>query len=134
MIPPDTDEITFTSTLLKDNTAVWWYRLQVSDEIPTTWAEFEAAIREEFISEGHNRRTHDRLRQCPQNISVSVYISSWRNVALLVDVITEGEKWDRFVEGLKPEIVYDVKKDNCMNFTDAAKLALRVAAASRECF
>lgn len=37
------------------------------------------------------------------------------------------------MDGLKPEIAYDVREDNFMNFTDTAKLALLVEEASRGC-
>lgn len=126
MILPDTDKIIFASTLLKDNATVWWYTLKVADQIPTTWAEFEAVVRGQIVLEDHNRRASGQLRQCRQKGSVSAYIPSFRNVALLVDDIIKGENWDRFVDGQKPRIAYDRGNENCMSFTDVLKLALRV--------
>lgn len=48
---------------------------------------------------------------------------------LLVPDLSAGDKWDKFVEGLKPAIAFEVRKHNCMTFDEAARVALRVEAA-----
>lgn len=125
----DVEMITFASSLLKDGAAVWWYTLQVANLLPGTWAEFEAAIRTEFIPEDHVRAAREQLKNCRQTESVTKYVSAFRNATLLVPDLSAGDKWDKFVEGLKPNIAFEVRKDNCMTFEDAARVAVRIEAA-----
>lgn len=40
--------------------------------------------------------------------------------------LSAGDKWNKFVEGIKPIIAFEVRKDNCMKLQDAARVALRV--------
>lgn len=123
------DMVTSAASLSKDGAAVWLYTLQVSDRLPGTWTEFEVATRDEFIPEGHERGAREQLRNYPQSTTVSKYIHQFRHAVLLVPNLSAGDKWDNFVEGLKPAITFEVCKDNCMTFDEAARVALRVEAA-----
>lgn len=44
---------------------------------------------------------------------------------------SDGEQWDRILEVLNPHIAFDVGKDKCMTFLEAAKLAIRIDAAAQ---
>lgn len=108
--------------------------VQPPDEAPRTWHEFETALRHEFIPEDHDCRARDNLRKCKQTRCIYPYITKFRNAALLAEGISEEENWDRFVEGLKSHVSYEVCKDKCMTFQDAAKLALRIEPAAEFIF
>lgn len=58
-------------------------------------------------------------------------MAAFRNAALLVSGMS-GEKQDRFVEGLKTEIAFEVCKDYCMTFSGSRQMALRVESARSE--
>jgi hypothetical protein len=63
-------------------------------------------VRTEFVPQDSLRRARDRLRKLYQKRSVASYISEFRNIALTIPGITEEEQFDRFCEGLKPEIKF----------------------------
>lgn len=43
--------------------------------------------------------------------------------------LSASDKWDKFLEGLKAIIAFEVRKDSCMTFGEAARVALRIEAA-----
>lgn len=89
---PKPSKVTFASTSLTRDAAACWYTLQASNIAPESWSAFKAALLHEFIPEDNECRVRDNLRQCGQTATVSVSIMSFRNTALLVTAITEGEK------------------------------------------
>lgn len=125
----DQNKITYVSTLLTKTAAIWWYTLLRSQKSPTTWDEFTKAIRKEFVPEDHERRARAKLRACKQNGTVAKYLSGFRNIVLTIPDISGGEKWDKFVSGLKPKLQFEVRKSNCFDFDEATKIAMRVEAA-----
>jgi hypothetical protein len=86
-------------------------------------------VRSEFIPQDHMRRSRDRLRKLRQRTSVASYISEFRNIALTISGITDDEQFDRFCEGLKPEIKLEVLKSNAASFEEAVRIALNVDSA-----
>lgn len=129
----DHTKITFASTMLSGSAAIWWYTTAQTQGVPTTWTMFEEAVRKEFIPTDHERRARDKLRSCRQSKCVSEYITRFRNVTLLVPGISEGEKWDRFVSGLKPQLAFEIRKENCMEFEESCRIALRIESALLGC-
>lgn len=125
----EANKILFASTFLTETAAVWWFTQIQSNIAPTTWVDFKNALTREFIPEDHIRRARDKLRRCKQGGSVSKYITEFRNAILAVQDVGEGEKFDRFVEGLKPTVRMEVMKSTVGNFEDATKIALRVDSA-----
>lgn len=97
-----------------------------TNQIPTSWDAFKAAVVSEFVSEDHVRRARDRLRRLKQVSSVSKYLSEFRNIVMTIPDILDGEKWDKFCTGLKYDVRLEVLKTAVTTFDDAAKIALRV--------
>lgn len=95
----------------------------------TAWNDFEKGITTEFIPEDHTRRARDRLRKCRQSSSLSKYLNEFRNITISVGDILEGEKFDRFVYGLKPNVRIEVMKSTVNSFHEATKSFLRVDSA-----
>lgn len=100
-----------------------------SNATPDTWDGFKNAIIKEFIPEDHSRRAREWIKRCKQTGSVYKYISAFRNVTLAVHNVREGEKFDRFVDGLKPNIRIEVMKSNVRTIEDASKIAMRIDSA-----
>lgn len=125
----DATRISYASTFLSRIDAVWWYTIVNTNQVPTTWDSFKAAVVDEFVPEDHVSRARDMLRKLKQVTSVSKYLSDFRNIALTIPEITDGEKWDKFCSGLKYEVRLVVLKSAVTTFEDAAKIALRVDSA-----
>ena len=115
--------------LLKGTAASWWYVLVQSQQIPATWQEFEAAVRAEFVPQYSIRRARDKLRKLSQRMSVSSYLTEFRNTALAIPGISGDEKLDRFCSRLKPQVKLEVLKSNPATADDAAQIALSVDSA-----
>jgi hypothetical protein len=114
--------ITYASSLFSKTAATWWYMLVQAGQVPTSWEAFMRKVRSDFIPQDHIRRSRDRLRKLRQRTSLISYISEFRNIALTISGITEDEQFDRFCEGLKPEIKLEVLKSNAASFEAAARI------------
>lgn len=125
----DHNKIAFASSYLKGNAAVWWFHIVNSQESPATWGAFKARLISEFIPADHCRRARDKLRTLKQTSSVEHYLSEYRNTILMIGDMHEGEKVDRFVDGLKYNVRVEVLKTNCSSFEECARLALNVDSA-----
>ena len=125
----DSTEVSFASTFLKHTGASWGYVKAQCNQVPDTWAEFENALRTEFIPHDSIRRARDKLRKLTERPSVSAYLAGVRNKVLTVPGITEDEKRDRFCTGLKPQVKLEVLKSNPTSFDEAAQVALSVDSA-----
>lgn len=122
-------KISFASTFFAGTAAAWWYTLVNSSTIPTTWEAFEKAIIDEFIPFDSVQRSRDKLRRLVQRTSVTNYLTEFRNIVLTIPGISEGEKVDRFSQGLKPNIRLEVMKAGSQTMTEASRIALNVDSA-----
>lgn len=125
----DPTKISFASTFLSGTAAAWWYTLVASNSIPVTWDAFETAIIQEFVPFDSVQRSRDKLRRLVQRTSVSSYLTEFRNIVLTIPDMSEGEKVDRFCQGLKPQVRLEVMKAGAQNINDASRIALNVDSA-----
>lgn len=125
----DESRIRFASSYLKGTASVWWFNLFSAGIIPATWNEFKAAVIREFVPSDHSKRARDRLRKLRQTKSVSRYLSDFRNIILAISGMTDEEKMDRFIEGLKHSIRIEVLKAQVDTFEDCARVALNIDSA-----
>lgn len=122
-------KVQYASTLLKKNAANWYY-MQVQIGItPATWEAFKTGLRAEFVPQDNVRRQRDKLTKLVQSNSVAFYLETFRNIVISIPDISEAEKLDKFLNGLKPMIRLEVLKAGCNNMTDAARVALNVDSA-----
>lgn len=122
-------KVNFASTFLEGTAAAWWYTLVGSNSVPTTWDDFEKAVINEFVPLDSNRRSRDKLRKLVQKTSVSQYLTEFRNIVLMITDMSEGEKVDRFTQGLKRSIRLEVMKAGATTMADASRIALNVDSA-----
>ena len=125
----DQTKIAFASSFLTGRAAAWSHTLVASNTAPATWDGFEVAIEQEFIPFDSVQQSRDKLRQLLQRTSVSSYLSDFRNIVLTIPNMNEGEKVDRFCQGLKPQIKLDVMKSGAQSINDASRIALNVDSA-----
>ena len=125
----DHDKIMLATTFLKGTASVWWNTIMQAGKTTANWIDFGRMLKEEFIPEDHVRRSRDRLRRLKQVSSVSKYLSDFRNVIVTIPDITEKEKLDKFMEGLKFNVKVEVLKSSANSFEEAAQVTLRVDSA-----
>jgi hypothetical protein len=119
--------ILYATTLLRGAALTWWQSLTLSGQTPTTWIGFVEALKHEFYPPDAHRQARDRLSSLRQVRSVSAYNVEFQNVCLLLHTyITEDEKLDRFIRGLKPVIRLEVLKASPTDFQSAVRLAIAV--------
>ena len=129
-VPLDEDtKISYASTFFAGNAAAWWYTIMVSNSRPTTWAGFEALVVKEFVPADSVQRSRDKLRRLYQKTSVAAYLSEFRNIILTIPEVNDGEKLDRFCQGLKSQIKIEVLKAGAKNLEEASRIALNVDSA-----
>lgn len=106
----DENRILFTSSYMIGTVATWWYTMIRSGQTPTTWDAFRTIVLNEFVPADHVRRSRDRLRRLKQTTSFSKYLADFRNCSLMVSDMLDGERFDRFVQGLKHEVRLELLK------------------------
>lgn len=72
------------------------------------------------------RRASDRLRRLNHCSSDSNYLSAFRNITLTIRDMKDGEKFDRFRDGLKGDVRLEVMKSLAITFDDAARMDMRI--------
>ncbi len=126
VLQTEESKIMFASSFLSDSAAIWWYTIVQSGSSPTTWSSFCEALKSEFVPADYVRRARDRLRRLKQTGSVTKYLSEFRKVILTLPDVTEGEKLDKFVQGLKHNVRIEVLKSTASTFDEVTHIALRV--------
>ena len=121
--------VSFASTLFKGFSAQWWYILAKSGQAPVEWDAFVAKVRLEFIPQDSVDRARDKLRSLRQKTSVLAYLNEFRNTVMVIPRISEDEKLDKFVSGLKPDVHLEVRKSRPADFESAAQVALTIDSA-----
>lgn len=90
---------------------------------------FKKQLVAEFIPSDDTRRGKEKLRNLKQETSVEKYLSEFRNAILMIGEMHEGEKIDRFVDGLKYHVRVEVLKSNFPSFEECACMVLNVDSA-----
>lgn len=121
--------VSFASTLMKCTAVQWWYMLVQSGQAPGNWEEFLAKVRLQFIPRDSVERARDKLRGLHQKSSVLSYLNEFRNTMKMIPGISEDEKLDEFVSGLKRYIHLKVRKSRPADFESAAQIALTIDSA-----
>lgn len=121
-VTTDFAKITFADALLRSDALVW----RRTTMAPTEWDVWKALLISAFQPVNPSETARDRLARLRQTSSVRTYASLFRTVTLLIPNITDDEKKDRFIRGLKPKILNDVKVKAPPTFDDAVKLAVRL--------
>jgi len=132
---PAATRIPFAVALLKGAALSWWRSLHLAGNLPVTWDEvngdgFKKRITETFQSVNPVRAARDQLARMRQTGSVSGYAAAFRNTALEIPGITDDEKKDRFIRGLKQRTQEEVTIRDPSTFEEAVRIAERYDAAT----
>ena len=120
------ERITLAVSLLRDAALVWWRSIHDLAEAPTTWEEFTSATINAFEPVNPAESARDRLATLRQSGSVRTYAYIFRSTAMSIPGITDDEKKDRFVRGLKFNTKKEVKLRCPETFDEAVSMAVRL--------
>ena len=125
----ESTKVSVASTFLSGTAATWRYMKTQQPESPGTLDTLFAALRVEFIPADHVRRTRDKLNRLRQTRSVAAYLNEFRSIVLKLPQMSEEDKWDKFLNGLKYPIRLEVLKSGAASLDGAATVALNVDSA-----
>jgi hypothetical protein len=121
-------QVAFASTFLRDHAATWWRaRVMAADSGRTeriiSWQQFQTALLAEFQPVNLIETARDRLDGLRQTSSVQNYARRFREIAMLIPDLNDGEALHKFVSGLKPLIKREVKTRFPKSLEDVIRLA-----------
>lgn len=129
------DDATKMSTVgfyLIKNAKTWFNSLRhpsaLEEDRITSWEQFKTRIQGHFLPINPVRRARDQLAALTQTGDVSDYTAQFRQITTQIPNITDEEKLDRYVRGLKPKTRKDVDMAEVTTFDQATKVAERAEA------
>ena len=92
--------------------------------VPQTFDEFCTLVRSHFIPSNAIDVARDKIASLKQTKSAQDYANSFLNLTLQVPGMTDEEKKDRFIRGLKDKIRLEVRCKRPQTFEDAVQIAV----------
>jgi hypothetical protein len=111
--------------LLRGAALTWWRTVHDSPSQPRTPLEFAAALEAAFATINPVKTARDQLATIRQRKSVRDYAAQFRQITVFIPNITDDEKKDRFIRGLKPKVMEEVVMKDPATFADAVMMAER---------
>ncbi|KAI9919698.1 hypothetical protein PsorP6_017721 [Peronosclerospora sorghi] len=103
---------------LRSGAASWYHSRVTVDQRPIMDIdEFERVLTAEFIPPDQQQRLRAALRACLQTGHVDDYVARFRKIIAQVRDMSQLDKVDRFVEGLKTETKKEVNYLRCTTLT-----------------
>lgn len=118
----DDFKIAFAGTALIGNAATWYRAVKMTNEI-TTWDDFQTALKSNFYPIDPVKQARDQLHILVQSTSVRDYTANFRHLCTIIGKISEEEKLDRYVRGLKTRTRFQVELKQPSTFDEACRLA-----------
>ena len=103
------------ATFLDGIAAKWGMGLHAC---PSTWAAFDAEVRQNFIPTDVDRVARERLDGLRQRGDVAQYVKHFRGLMIDVPDVNPTEAYWNFVEGLDFDIRREIYKANITNIED----------------
>ncbi len=119
-------KVSYAAALLRGVAATWYRYTVQSGTTFATFAAFSSAIREQFKPVNATKVARDKLANLRQTRSVQEYASAFRMIALEIPSLTEDEKLDRFVRGLKLNAQRELVLHPVGTLNEAVRIAERV--------
>ncbi|PRW58283.1 hypothetical protein C2E21_3113 [Chlorella sorokiniana] len=125
-IPEDWDRIQLAVSYFTGPALDWWRSLEDSVDLrPTTWENFKIELENTFQTINPVETARNKLALLEQVTTVRQYATQFRSTALLIPGITDEEKMDRFIRGLKLEVQKETRFKTPKSFDEAVQIAER---------
>ena len=98
------EQTDYGASFFKDNAAVWWRNRRQGNTPMPEWIDVKKALVAQFKPVNSNKIARDRLASLRQTKSVQSYTYAFQSTILEIEDISESEKLDRYVRGLKERI------------------------------
>ena len=121
-IDDDETRIVFAGTALTGN-AMTWYRAMRLEGSVESWEDFQHSLKAHFYPIDPVKRARDQLHDLKQTTSVRDYTASFRHLIAIISSISEDEKLDRYIRGLKTRTRGEVELKEPESFDEACRLA-----------
>ena len=116
--------VAMLASALRDGAASWYHaRVAIEQRPLRNIDEFEHALREEFVPPDQQQRLRSALKQCRQTGSIDEYVAQFRQLMAQIREMSELDKVDRFVDGLKPETRKEINYLRCATLSEAISAA-----------
>jgi hypothetical protein len=100
------------------------YNHVVIDQQPIcTIDDFAQLLEDEFVPPDQQQRLRAALKRCVQKHSIDDYVARFRKIIAQVREMSQLDKVDRFVDGLKPDTRKEVNYQRCTTLREAISCA-----------
>lgn len=127
---PDGDRLNIAITCLRDTAQIWWRNRMMESDPPDNWLRFSMELIQAFQVVNSVKDARDKLARLRQTKSVRNYATTFKALALEIPGITDDEKRDRFIRGLKTNTQKEVELRDPPTFEAAVGIAERYDAVS----
>lgn len=127
----DGERVSFAGSMLRGHASTWWRQRRTRaalGEIPevSSWQQFCAELKAEFALVNAVKHARDDLARLEQRTSVQTYVHDFRELALQIPDLSEAEKLDRFLRGLKPRLQRELAIRDPHTMDEAVNMAERI--------
>src|SRR5690349_2627764 len=113
--------------LLENHALTWWMARCNQGNQPIHWTNFSDQITRQFEVADTDRKAREELKNLRQIGRVSDYTAAFTNLTLTIPDLSEAEKFNRYLEGLKPEIRNEIRlRQVPTNLLDTMEAARRI--------
>lgn len=127
---PDVDRMNIAITCLRESAQIWWRNRMMEPNPPDNWLRFSMELIQTFQVVNSVKDARDKLARLRQTKSVRTYATAFKAIALEIPGITDDEKRDRFIRGLKTNTQKEVELRDPATFEEAVGIAERYDAVS----
>jgi hypothetical protein len=126
----DLERVAYAGAMLRGAAGTWWRQRRthaaagMSDV--STWHQFSTELRDQFTIVNAVKVARDELAALKQTGAVQNYAIKFRDITLQIPDITDQEKLDRFVRGLKPRLQRELAIREPATLDDAIRMAERI--------
>ena len=126
IIIPTENQVLFMSTLLEGE-ALLWFRSNYKEETykTVTWKDVKEQLKVYFAPPNQDRRLADKWASLRQTNDVFSYVSELEALAMQLPEMTDRQKLDKFIRGLKSKTRIEVELRDPQTCKDAYRLADR---------
>jgi hypothetical protein len=122
----ETTRAAYAVSYLKDNAALWWRSVSNgAGDATKEWRALKTELIAQFKPTNANKLARDRLANLKQTTSVQAYSFAFRAIVLEINDISNSEKLDRFIRGLKDKVRQEVELRDPTTLEEATRIAER---------